>query len=419
MRIVLTGLSHRTAPIEAREALSLTGEALPAALETLARRMGRGVILSTCNRTEVYTLARDLEHGVHATAAFVEAQFGVAIDRVRPYLYAHEQDRAAAHLFRVSSGLDSQIVGEPEILGQVREAFSAATRRRTAGGALAHLFHSAIRTGKRARTETAIGRNALSVSRACVELARRTVGPLACKRALVLGAGEVARLAGTALRDVGVRGITVANRTPANATDLARALGADLAPLDDLAALLAGADVVVTATAAPECLLPAGLVEEAVSRRGGEPLVLLDVAVPRDVAPEAGGLPGVHLFTLDDLRSAAEANRAGREAEIGRAEAIVAEEVERFRAWRESRGVTPTIAALRHRAEEVRAREFAATIGRLHGLSDEDAARIDRMTRALVKKLLHAPTDALRARNDDSYTQTARDLFGLDEVRAG
>lgn len=414
MRIVMTGVSRRAAPLEVREELSVTSATLPAALDALRESAGRGVILGTCDRTEVYTLAPSKERGAAAVERFIEAQFLTDASVYRPHLRTLEQDDAVEHLFRVASGLESQIIGESEVLGQVRDAFGAARRHGIAGGALAHLFHSALRTGKRARTETAIGRNALSVGRACTSLARRELGSLEGARALIVGVGEASRLAGVALRDAGAGSIVVANRSPANAADLARELNAETAPLDGLAALLADADVAVTATAAPDFVIGRDVVAEAASRRGGRPLVMMDLAVPRDVDPSAGEMEGVRLFTLDDLDALTEANRRERLAEARRVEEIVAEETARFREWRRARAVAPTIAAMRGDAERMRAGEVSRTLGRMRGLSADDAERIEKMTKALVKKMLHRPTSRLRERNDESLTQSARELFGLD-----
>ncbi len=415
MRIVLTGVSRRAAPLDVREELSVTSETLPAALDALQEHAGRGVIVGTCNRMEVYTLAPTAKRGAAAIERFIEAHFRVDASERRPHLRTLEQDEAVEHLFRVASGLESQIIGESEVLGQVRDAFSAARRRGGAGGALAHLFHSALRTGKRARTETAIGRNALSASRACAALARRALGSLEGARVLIIGAGEASRLAGVALRDAGAGEIVVANRTPANAAALARELDAEIAPLNDLAALLANADVAVTATAAPDFVIGRDVAAEAAARRGGRPLVIMDLAVPRDVDPSAEEAEGVRLFTLDDLDALTEANRLERQAEAARVEEIVAEETARFREWWKARAVTPTIAAMRLEAERLRAAETSRTLARMTGLSDEDAERVEKMTKALVKKMLHHPTSRLHARNDESLTQSARELFGLDE----
>ena len=417
MRIVMTGVSHRAAPLEVREELSVTSETLPAALDALQEHAGRGVIVGTCNRMEVYTLAPTAERGKAAVERFIEAHFRVDADARRRHLRTLEQDDAVEHLFRVASGLESQIIGESEVLGQVRDAFSAARRRGVAGGALAHLFHSALRTGKRARTETAIGRNALSASRACAALVRRALGSLEGASVLIIGAGEASRLAGLALRDAGAGKVVVANRTPANAAPLARELDAELAPLDNLAALLADADAAVTATAAPDFVIGREVVGEAAARRKGKPLVIMDLAVPRDVDPSAEKVEGVRLFTLDDLDALTDANRRERQAEAERVEEIVAEETARFREWRQARAAAPTIAAMRLEAERLRAAETSRTLERIGGLSEDDADRIEKMTKALVKKMLHHPTSRLRARNDESLTQSARELFGLDERR--
>ena len=414
MELFLTGLSHRSAPLAVRETLSIPVERLPSALATLERHAGHGVILSTCNRTEVYSVVRDAEHGAAAFDGFVTDELGVDPEYIRPHVYTLEQDAAVTHLFRVASSLDSQIVGESEILGQVRDAFGTASRAGMAGGALAHLFHSAIRTGKRARTETAIGRNALSVSRACVELARRSLGDLRTKHVLVVGVGEASRLAAQALRDAGLASLTVANRTRAHAQELAESLGGEAAGLDDLPRLLAAADVVVTSTGAPDFVITRAQIEDAMAERRDRPLLVVDIALPRDVDPSAAAVPGVRLYTLDDLEAIAEANRREREAESAKVESIVAEEVARFASLWDARGVTPTIASIRHWAEDIRAAEVRRTLPKLNGLSPEQAERVEAMTKALVKKLLHGPTKSLRERKDESFTQSARELFGLD-----
>ena len=414
MELFLTGLSHRSAPLAVRETLSIPVERLPSALATLERHAGHGVILSTCNRTEVYSVVRDAEHGAAAFDGFVADELGVDPEYIRPHVYTLEQDAAVTHLFRVASSLDSQIVGESEILGQVRDAFGTASRAGMAGGTLAHLFHSAIRTGKRARTETAIGRNALSVSRACVELARRSLGDLRTKHVLVVGVGEASRLAAQALRDAGLASLTVANRTRAHAEELAESLGGEAAGLDDLPRLLAAADVVVTSTGAPDFVITRAQIEDAMAERRDRPLLVVDIALPRDVDPSAAAVPGVRLYTLDDLEAIAEANRREREAESAKVESIVAEEVARFASWWDARGVTPTIASIRHWAEDIRAAEVRRTLPKLNGLSPEQAERVEAMTKALVKKLLHGPTKSLRERKDESFTQSARELFGLD-----
>ena len=412
----MTGLSHRTAPLAKREAMSLTRDEYPAALDALQRTAGRGVILSTCNRTEVYTVARDAAQGRAALDRFLEAQFRVDSLGIRPHFYELEQDEAIEHLFRVAAGLDSLIIGESEILGQVRDAFGMASSHGAAAGVLAHLFHSALRAGKRARAETEIGRNALSVSRACVELSRRVLGDLAGCHGLIVGVGEASWLAARALRDSGVATITIANRTPEHAQELAGEVGARVADLGNLRELLAEADIVVSATGAPDFVVARSELEEAAALRRGAPLLLIDMASPRDIEPGAASVDGVELYTLDDLEAIAEANRREREAEAVHVERIVLEEAARFRHWWDARGVTPTISAMRRRAERVRAAEVARALAGAGGLSPEHAERVEAMSRALVKKLLHAPTQALRDRKDEAFTQSARELFSLDDA---
>ena len=411
----MTGLSHRSAPLAVREAISLTRDQLPDALHGLREHSGGGVIVSTCNRTEIYTVARDTEHGHEAVDAFLSDHFGVNVDRLKPHLYALDQEQAVDHLFRVTAGLDSLILGESEILGQVRDAYGVASREGMASGVLAHVFHSALRTGKRARTETGISRNALSVSRACVELARRALGDLTPRRALIAGVGEASRLAAQALSDAGVTQMVVANRSTAHAVELAVALGCEAVPLDALEHELSRADVVVTSTAAPDFVVSRQQVADAMGQRPDRPLLIVDIAVPRDVEPSAAEVVNVHLHTLDDLEAVAEANRRERQSEASKVEHIVRDEVQQFQHWWDARGLTPTIAAMRHQAEEVRAAEVARTLSRMDGLDQAQAERIEAMTKAIIKKLLHEPTTALRARKDESFTQSARELFGLDE----
>ncbi len=415
MRILLTGLSHKTASINVREKVSLTNDALPRALNAFSNYTSQGVIVATCNRTEIYSVATNAEHGIKAHRNFLQHFFEVEIDNFQQNLYVLEQEKAVTHLFRVASSLDSQIIGESEILGQVRDSFSAAAKQGIAGGTIAHLFHSAIRTGKRARTETSISRNALSVSRACVQLSKQYIGQLEQVRALIIGVGEASRLAAQALRDSGSKQITIANRTITNAHDLANDVNAEIASLDDLSSLLIQSDIVVTATGAPEHIISKSELAEIMDNRKQRPLLIMDIAAPRDVEYGANDIPGVQIFTLDDLESIATNNRIEREAEASKVESIIAEEVESFRNWWKSRLVTPTISAIHDFAENIRAEEISKTLQQISLSSSEDAEKIDKMTKAIIKKLLHAPTASLRSKNDASFTQYARELFGLRE----
>ena len=413
MPILLTGLNHRTAPLAVRERLSVPKSHLPGALDTLREHVGGGVILSTCNRTEVYVEVGSLGEGSAALDGFFRAQFGDGIDGLRSHLYTLRQRSGVEHLFRVACSLDSMVIGESQILGQVRDAYSAAAGRKVARGLLGRLFHQALRVGKRARRETGIGRNALSISRACVEMARRTLGELRDRDALVVGVGEASKLAAQALRDAGIRRLTVTNRTREYAEELARDLDGSVAPLEELPGLVEEADIVVSSTGSPDLLVSEALVRRAMLARPERPLFVIDIAVPRDVDPAVGRVPGVHLYDIDQLEMVAEANRQEREAEAVKVEEIVQEEVARFEEWWAAQDVTPTIAAMRLQAEELRETETRRTLQRLPGLSARERSRVEALSKALVKKLLHGPTQLLRERRDRSYTQAARDLFGL------
>ncbi len=415
MHITVTGLNHRTAPLATRETLSLSRAQLPQALDTLRQVLGRGVLLATCNRTEVYTVANESDDSQAALHSFIERQFGVEMADLEPHLYKYEHGGAVTHLYRVASSLDSLIIGESEVLGQVREAYSAATKEGTAGGVLAKMFHEALRVGKRVRTETAIGRNALSVSRACVEVARRAFGDLRHKQALVIGVGDAGRLAARALRDAGVSSLVIANRTMAHAQDLAEQMEAQVAPLEDLPSLLREADIVVSSTGAPDFMVTEQLVAGARAQRPERPLFLFDVAVPRDIDPAVAELAGVELYTMYDLEFVAETNRREREAEATKAEVIIQEEVARFQTWWDSLEARPTIAAMRRGAESVRAAEVERVLASLPELSAQGRRRIEAMSKALVKKVLHNPTRSLNERKEEAFVQVVRELFGLDQ----
>ncbi|MBI4233139.1 MAG: glutamyl-tRNA reductase [Chloroflexi bacterium] len=414
MRVLAVGLNHRTAPLEVRERLALTAEKLPEALRVLAECAGQGVILSTCNRTELYTLEGDHAHGHDGLLRFLDRYYGVAYEELFPYLYEHQHGEAARHLLRVACGLDSMILGESEVLGQVRSAFGAAVAARTVRNPLSHLFHHALRVGKRARRETDIGRNALSASRACIELARNALGALQERRALVVGAGDAGRLAARALADNGVTALLVTNRTRERAEELAQELGGKAIPFQELPQTLTQVDIVVCSTGAPGYILPQEILRQVVEERQRRPLFLLDIAVPRDVDPAVKGLPGVFLYDVDDLDVVAKANYRQREEEARKVEAIVEEEVRAFLAWWDGLTVIPTVAALRERMEALRQREVAHALQRLAHLADEDKAVVESLSLALVKKLLHQPITTLKGARNPQHLQAVRELFGLE-----
>jgi len=391
MKLLLVGTSHRLAPLEVRERVALDhdGEA------ALARRIGEGgeaVCLSTCNRTELYLAAADTDAaGDRATAALADLA-GIPRAELEPYLYRLEQDAAATHLFRVAGGLDSLVPGEGEIQGQVRSAYE----RGAVGPLLDRLFRHALHTGKRVRTETAIGESPASVASAAAALAAQVFGDLAGRRILVIGAGKIGDLAARNLVGRGAQLSFVANRTVDRASSLAERFGAAALPLESVEQELAGADIVVSSTSARGQIVAADQVRGALPARKGRPLLLVDLAVPRDFDPAIKELPGCFLYDIDDLQGVVEESLSGRRGEAIRAEAIVAAEGERFRDWLESRDIVPAIASLRERAEAIRRGELAKAGPRLTGLSEPERHAVESLTNQIVNKLLHQPIMRLK-----------------------
>lgn len=400
--------------MDVRERLAVGRAQLPEVLKEMARHTSQGVILSTCNRTEFYTLPEDRLRGYQSVGRFVEAYYGTSFSDLESHLYTYAHGDAALHLFRVASGLDSMIVGESQILGQVREAFSAAVKAATVANPLSHLFHQALRVGKRVRRETGIGQNALSISHACLELARRALGDLAGRSALVIGAGDAGKLAARALRASGVGPLLVTNRTFERAQDLAQELGAHALPFDELEDALMKADIVVSSTEAPSYVLPLDLVRRSLGRRARGPLFLLDIAVPRDVDPRVEELSGVLLYDVDDLDAVAETNRQERAQEVQKVEAMVHEEVAFFLQWWEYRKVVPTLTALQRQAEALRLQEVQRAFRKLPDLTLQEQAVLEALSKALVRKLLHHPVSTVRAQGKPEHLQALQELFQLD-----
>ncbi|HEY8476354.1 MAG TPA: glutamyl-tRNA reductase [Chloroflexota bacterium] len=417
MIIVAVGLNHRVAPIELRERLSFRPDEMPAALAALRGYASEGALLSTCNRTEVYGLVGHSASGQRSLAHFLSDSRRVPLDEFLPHLYVHVQEGAVAHLFRVACGLDSMVVGEPQILGQVREAYEAARSAGTAGTVIGRLFQHAIEVGKRARTETEISRNAVSVSSVAVGLAQRCLGDLAGRTVLVIGAGEMGKATARSLVGAGASRLLVASRTLEHAAALAGTVGGQALALGGVEAALVDADIVISSTAAPGYVLDYETVRRAHGARGGRPLLLVDIAVPRDVDPAVATLPNVHLYNVDDLQALSEANLREREREAQRVETMLAAEVPRFKDWWYSREVVPTISALLDWAESVRREEVAKAVSRLGGLSAREVETIEAMSSAIVNKLLHHPIVRLKAQSGDGsaheFAHVVRELFPI------
>jgi glutamyl-tRNA reductase len=423
MRLFAVGLSHRTAPVELREAVDFARGGVDTALSALvARGVGREVVvLSTCNRAEIYA-AGDSDATADGLGRFFSEYHNVAHAQVAEHLYVRRGTEAARHLFRVAAGLDSLVVGEPQILGQVKAAYATASDRHHTGALTNRLFHAAFAAGKRVRAETGLGEGAVSVSYAAIALAKKIFGHLKGRSVLIVGAGEMAKLTGVHLLAQHVNRIAIVSRTLAAAQSLAKRLGGDAVPWDGLDDALAAADIVITATGAPEPVLGRTRIEEAMRPRRSRPLFIIDIAVPRDVEPAVGNLDQVFLYNIDDLRTIVNENLARRGGELERAEAIVEEEVTRFTAWMQSREIVPTVVALRRRFEAIRQSELARLEPKLAGLPPEARARVDEITRLIVEKLLLTPTEQLKAVSNEAmvvaYADALNRLFSLVQDEA-
>ena len=425
MHLFLLGVSHRTAPVELRERLDFSSRDLGAAVEALATRSGtaESVVLSTCNRSEIYVASDDPEQAKSEVIRFLSDYHGRPEEAFVPHLFSLSDSDAATHLFRVAAGLDSLVVGEPQILGQVKEAFDVAAQRRCTGPLLSRVFHWSFGVGKRVRSETALGEGAVSVSYAAVALARKIFGRLDGRRVLVIGAGEISKLTAQHLRSQGVGDITITSRTAAHAENLAAMVGGDALPWQELTSALANADIVITATGSQRPIITRTQVETVTGRRRPDPLFIIDIAVPRDVEPSVGDIEQVFLYNVDDLQSIVEENLSRRSAEIKKAEAIVCDEVARFTAWHRSRGAIPTVVALRQKFENIRRSELQRLETKLGVLPPDARARVDEVTRLIVEKLLIEPTEQLKALPDEetqaAYTEAVNRLFRLRDGDAG
>jgi glutamyl-tRNA reductase len=418
--LFLIGVSHRTAPVDLREKLDFSSRDVGAAVEALVTRSSaaESVVVSTCNRSEIYIASTDAEHAREEVIAFLSEYHQLPRDVFMPHLFAHRDMAAARHLFRVAAGLDSLVVGEPQILGQVKDAFQAAAARHCTGPLLSKTFHWAFGVGKRVRTETALGEGAVSVSFAAVALARKIFGLLEGRRVLVIGAGEISALTAQHLHSQGVAEIVITSRTAAHADALAAQVRGRTVPWAQMRRAIAAADIVVTATGSQRPIITREDVQAVTGRRRTEPLFFIDVAVPRDVDPAVSEFEQVFLYNVDDLQGIVQENLERRGAEIAHAEAIVAEEVARFTVWQRSRRAIPTVVALRQRFDDIRRAELQRLEPRL-SLPADARARVEEVTRLIVEKLLLEPTEQLKALPDEetqaAYTEAVNRLFRLGD----
>ena len=425
MRLLVIGISHHTAPLELRERLDFQARGVDQALRALGQRgcAREAVVLSTCNRAEIYAACDDAGTGRSELAKFVADFHGVDVSALAPHVYDAVDLDAARHLFRVAGGLDSLVVGEPQILGQVKEAHTIASGLNLSGPLLNRLFHSSFGVGKRVRTETELGSGAVSVSYAAVSLAKKIFGGLAGRSVVVIGAGEMGKLTAQHMKSQGVSHVTIVSRTMAHAAQSAEAIGgANVAPWEDLDAAIGASDIVIAATGAAAPILSKGRIETLMRPRRNRPLFVIDIAMPRDVEPAAGEIEQVFLYNIDDLQATVRENLARRASEVTRAERIVTEEVEKFGAWLRSRSAIPTVVALRHRFEEIRRAELDRLDFKLSALSPDARARVDEVTRLIVEKLLLTPTEQLKSVGDDetvgAYADALTRLFALADAAA-
>jgi len=422
MKIILVGLNHRSAPLEVRERVAVDDVGPPLRLLMTSDEIDEAVLVSTCNRVEVIALTRSLEAARNRLRSFFSGDLegGNPDDgsQLEDHLYEFTEAEAMRHVLRVSSALDSMVVGEPQILGQMKEAYRAAAECNASGPILNRLFQHAFTTAKRVRTETRVAERPVSVARVAVDLARQIFEDFSDKQVVLIGAGEMIEAALTALRSAGVESIAVANRTPERASDLAVRFEATAHGLEELPELLVEADIVLSCIGGDRPILTRDLVKAALRQRRHRPIFVIDIGVPRNAEPEINKLDNVYLYDIDDLGAVSEQNAEQRRRETVRAEALVVEEQLRFDNWFVGLRAVPTIKHLRKHVEEIRRGEVDKMLAKLE-LGESERERVESLTRSIVNKILHAPLSRLKreAEREEgmAYLETTRALFGLDE----
>jgi len=420
--ILVIGLNHKTAPVEIREKLAFKNSSLHP-LEKLKKEVSsfkEGLFLSTCNRVEFYfILKRDQKNKfLMDFFSFIENESSFKWKDLEPHFYFLENEKAIKHLFEVACGLDSLVIGEPQILGQVKSAYKEALNYRTSGIVLNRLLHKCFSVAKKVRTETGIGGGAVSISYAAYRLAKKILGSLKDKVVLLVGAGEMAELACMHFVSEGVKKVLIANRTLSKAVELAEKFRGEAYSLDELLNALIKADIVISSTGAPNCIITKNMIASVLKPRKYKPLFVIDIAVPRDVDPEVNNLENVYLYDIDDLKSVVEKNLKEREKEATRAKTIIEAEVLKFQKWLKELGFYPTLRALNEKAEKLRQKELAKTFKKLKNLSEEEKEAIEILTRSLIQKLLYYPINFIKKsyHEEGKYAiSLIRQIFELDE----
>jgi len=419
--IVIVGLNHRSAPVEVRERLAFPADTVGHALRGLVERDGiaEGVILSTCNRVEVCVLAAQGYKGTDSVKEFLSAWHAIPPAELSAYLYHHIDEEAVRHLFRVSSSLDSMVLGEPQILGQVKDAYGYACEFRSIGPVLDKFYTKAFSVAKRVRTETKVANSAVSVSYAAVELAKKILGELADKTVMLIGAGEMCELAARHLLSAGAKGILVTNRTFERAVRLAEEFDGTPVRYEELTVHLKRADIILSSTGAPHFILKREDVEEVIRIRRNRPMFFIDMAVPRDIDPDANQIDNVYVYDIDDLNNVIETNLEERQREAAKAEEIVVAEVTMFRRWLESQQVTPTIVSLRKKFEEIKQAEVAKALAALGAQDPKTRKVVESLASSILNKVLHPPISSLKrdsdARSPMEMVAVVREIFDLPE----
>jgi glutamyl-tRNA reductase len=418
--LLALGVSHRTAPLALREQLALTEGTAAGVLRRLVSEetISEAAALSTCNRTELYLVATDPVDAESAALGVLAREAGIPPTELLGPLYSLRGAESARHLYRVTAGLDSMIVGEAEIQGQVKRAYELALVEGATGPILNRMFRGALAAGKRARTETAVGEKGVSIPSVAVELAQRNLGDLSARGVLLVGAGETSELTARALAARGAQAVFIANRRHNRAIGLAQRFGGSAVRIDELPTQLASADIVVSTTNSPHHLIERSELEMIMGQRDHRPLLMIDLAVPRDIDPGCREIEGVSLHDVDDVQAIVERNASGRESEARRAAGILDSELAQFERWLASQEVMPTVAAMRERANEIVSQVLSENATRWESTSPADRERLETMARAIANRLLHEPTLRIKAAadRDDAYLQVSalRELFGLD-----
>ncbi len=421
MHIVVSGLSHKTAPVAVREALTFPEHVMGEALTSLTAHphINEAVILSTCNRTEVYAVSSDIDGGRDDISAFLRECCKNIDCELDNYLYFHDSLHAINHLFRVVSSLDSMIIGEAQILGQVKEAFAHSSDVQVTNIVFNRLFRQAFAVGKRVRTETDIGENAVSVSYAAVQLAKKVFQDLSGKSVMLVGAGKMSELTAKHLLSSGVSSVVITNRNYDRAVKMAKTFKGRAVKFDSLIDEMAKADIVISSTGAPHAVIKKDDMKKVMAKRRHRAIFLIDIAVPRDVESDVNDLDNIYLYDIDDLQSVVDSNLAERTREAKEAEVIIKHEVQEFLSWLSSLEVVPTIADLRRQAEQIRRGELDRIAAKLGSLSEEELNAVNTLASGIINKMLHEPMVRLKASAGNKegylYVDSLRHLFGLDE----